>query len=92
MTITQAIAYEAIKNYCDENYFSNATEDERSMMYVDIGDETEIEYKIIFRSYTGSFIYFYVNKLTGIARVVDFVPLLDIEEESGTINIRDYIK
>ena len=63
-----------------------------SMMYVQMGDETDAEYKVVFRSYTGSFVYFYVDKATGKTRMVDFVPALNIEEESGTIDLLEYLK
>ena len=62
------------------------------IMYVAMGDETETEYKVIFRSYTGSFTYFYVNKNTGKTRIEEFVPALDITQESGTLNLFDYVK
>lgn len=60
-------------------------------MYVEMGEETDTEYQVTFRSYTGSFTYFYVNKSDGNTRIVEYVPELDIKEESGTISIFDYI-
>ena len=61
-------------------------------MYVKMGDETETEYQVVFRSYTGTFVYFYVNKINGLTRMVEYVPTLDIEQDAGTINLNDYIK
>ncbi len=86
--LTDETAYEAIQNYCNETYgFSPKS----SSMYLVTEDSTDTEYKIKFRSYTGAFVYFYVDKETGIARIVEAVPDLDVEEETGTINVFDYL-
>ena len=47
---------------------------------------------VIFRSYTGTFVTFYVDKGTGAARIVESVPSLGVEEEVGTIDLHDYLK
>ena len=60
-------------------------------MSVEMGEETDTEYQVTFRSYTGSFTYFYVNKSDGNTRIVEYVPALDIKEESGTISLFDYL-
>ena len=57
-----------------------------------MGEETDTEYQVIFRSYTGAFVYFYVDKESGTARMIEYVPALEIEEEAGTINIFDYLE
>ena len=44
------------------------------------------------RTVTGFFTYFYVNKNTGKTRIEEFVPALDITQESGTLNLFDYVK
>ena len=61
-------------------------------MYVKMGEETESEYQVIFRSYTGAFVNFYVNKTNGNTRLEEYVPTEDIKEDAGTINLFDYIK
>ena len=86
--LTDEIAYEAIQNYCNERYGFSP---ESSSMYLVTEDSTDTEYKIKFRSYTGAFVYFYVDKETGITRIVETVPELDVEEETGTINVFDYL-
>ena len=43
------------------------------MMSVTMGDETETEYKVVFRSYTGVLVYFYVDKASGQTRMVEYV-------------------
>ena len=85
------MAYNGINNYCHITYDWSIAKDNPSIMSVEMGEETDTEYQVIFRSYTGSFVYFYVDKSNGITKMVDYVPDLDIKEESGTINIFDYI-
>lgn len=61
------------------------------MMYIEMGEETETEYQVVFRSYTGAFVYFYVDKTSGTTRMVEHVPTLNIKDETGTINLFDYL-
>ena len=90
--ITAEMALKGVDNYCHKEYDWSVAKENPSMMYVQMGEETETEYKVVFRSYTGSFVYFYVDKATGKTRMVDFVPALNIEEESGTIDLLEYLK
>ena len=90
--ITAEMAIEGVSNYCHSTYDWSITEDNPSMMYVEMGEETEMEYQVIFRSYTGAFVYFYVEKSSGITRVVERAPTLDAKTEAGTIDIYDYLK
>ena len=95
--ITAEMAYEGVNKYCHSEYdWSIAEKDgdnpsDSPIMYVRMGEETDSEYQVIFRSYTGAFVYFYVDKTSGIARMVEHVPNLDVKNEAGTINIFDYI-
>ena len=89
--ITQEMAYEGVYNYCHSNYDWTIAESNPSIMYVEMDSETESEYKVIFRSYTGAFVYFYVDKTSGKTRIVEYQPILDIKNEAGTINILDYL-
>lgn len=90
--LTREMAYNGIDNYCHQNFDWSIAKENPDIMYVEMGEETDTEYEVIFRSYTGSFIYFYVNKSDGKTRIVEYVPALDIREESGAINIFDYLK
>ena len=90
--ITEEMAYEGVNNYCHQKYDWSIAKDNPEIMYVTKGESTETEYKITFRSYTGAFIYFYVNKDDGNTKMVEFVPTLNTENEIGTINIKDYLK
>ncbi len=89
--ITEEMAYNAVDNYCHSKYDWEPAEEDKAEMYVALGDETETEYEVVFRSYTGALVRFYVDKETGIARMVEEVPNMDIKEDAGTINIFDYL-
>ena len=91
-TITTEMAYEGVSNYCHREYDWSVAEDNPDMMYIQMGEETETEYQVVFRSYTGAFVYFYVDKTSGTTKMVEKVPSLGVEEESGTINLFDYIE
>ncbi|MBR5654019.1 MAG: hypothetical protein IKX22_08045 [Prevotella sp.] len=90
-TITKDMAYDGVNNYCHSTYDWSIAKDNPSIMYVQLGEETESEYEVIFRSYTGAFVHFYVDKKSGTTRMVEKVPNLDVEEAAGTINLFDYL-
>ena len=90
--ISEEMAYDGVYNYCRSTYDWSIAEDNPDIMYLTMGEETESEYQVIFRSYTGTFVYFYVDKLSGVTRLIDYVPSFDIQEEAGTINLCDYLK
>ena len=90
--ITAEMAYEGVSNYCHSAYDWSMAEANPSMMYVEMGEETESEYQVVFRSYTGAFMYSYVEKSSGATRMVEYVPALGIKEEAGVIDIFDYVE
>ena len=90
--ITAEMAYEGVNNYCHSTYDWSIAKENPSIMYVQMGEETESEYQVIFRSYTGSLTYFYVDKTSGKTKMVEYVPGLDIKSEAGTIDLFDYMK
>ena len=92
LTITADMAYQGVNNYCHSAYDWSVAEENPSMMSLTMGEETETEYQVIFRSYTGAIVYFYVDKTTGTTRMVEYVPTLDIKNEAGTIDLFDYIE
>ena len=89
--ITAEMAYEGVNNYCHTEYDWSVADENPSMMSVTMGEETETEYKVIFRSYTGALVNFYVDKASGTARLVESVPALGIDSVAGTINLLDYL-
>ena len=90
--ISAQMAYEGVSNYCHSEFDWSPAQENPSIMYVALADSTDAEYKVVFRSYTGALTYFHVDKATGSTRMVEFVPALNIENEAGTINLRDYLK
>ena len=91
-TITADMAYEGINNYCHSAYDWSVAKDDPDIMYLTMGEETDSTYQVVFRSYTGAFVHFYVNKASGTTRIVEKVPNLNIEEDSGTIDLFDYLE
>ena len=89
--ITAEMAYEGVNNYCHSEYDWSVAAENPSIMSVTMGDETATEYKVIFRSYTGALVNFYVDKSRGKTRVVESVPALDVDSVTGTIDLLDYL-
>ena len=93
------MAYEGVNNYCHREYDWSIAKDNPDIMYVQMGEETDSTYQVVFRSYTGSFVHFYVNKTSGTTKMVEKVPNLNVEEDdgeyqssAGTINLFDYLE
>ena len=91
-TITKEMAFEGVNNYCHKEYDWGVAKDNPDIMYVQIGEETDSAYQVVFRSYTGAFVHFYVNKTSGTTKMVEKVQSLNVEEEAGTINLFDYLE
>ena len=91
-TITEEMAYEGVNNYCHKEYDWSIAKDNPDIMYVQMGEETDSAYQVVFRSYTGAFVHFYVDKTSGTTKIVEKVPSLNVEEEAGTINLFDYLE
>ena len=89
--ITAEMAYEGVSNYCHSAYDWSVTKDNPDIMYVQMGEETDSAYLVVFRSYTGAFVNFYVDKASGTTRMEEYVPTLDVKSDAGTINLYDYI-
>lgn len=90
--ITAEMALEGVSNYCHSEYDWSAAEENPDIMSVTMGEESDSAYQVVFRSYTGAFVYFYVNKESGSTRMEEYVPSLNIKSEAGTIDLYDYLK
>lgn len=90
--ITEEMAYAGVNNYCHITYDWSIAEEIPDIMYVVNWDETETEYVVMFRSYTGAYEYFYVDKASGVTRIVSYEPVQQKETDEGTINIWDYLE
>jgi len=91
-TITADMAFEGVNNYCHKEYDWSVAKDNPEIMYVQMGEESDSAYQVVFRSYTGAFVHFYVNKTSGTTKMVEEVPSLNIMEEAGTIELFDYLE
>lgn len=89
--ITAEMALEGVNNYCHSEYDWSIAKDNPDIMGVQMGEESDSAYQVVFRSYTGAIVNFYVDKTNGTTRMVESVPALNVEEETGTINLFDYI-
>ena len=90
--ITAEMAYEGVSNYCHSAYDWSVAKDNPSIMYVQMGEETDSAFQVVFRSYTGAFVNFYVNKASGTTRMEEYVPTLDVRSDAGTISLFDYLE
>ena len=88
-TITKEMAFEGVNNYCHKEYDWSVAKDNPDIMYVQMGEETDSAYQVVFRSYTGAFVHFYVNKTSGTTRMVEKVPNLNVEEDDGEYQSSD---
>ena len=88
--ITEEMAYEGVSNYCHSAYDWTVAEDNPDIMTLEMGEETDSVYQVVFRSYTGALVYFNVDKASGSTRMMEYVPALDIRNDAGTINLFDY--
>ena len=76
--ITAEMAYEGVNNYCHSHYDWSVAEENPDVMYVRMGEESDTAYQVIFRSYTGSFVYFNVDKASGMTTMKEVVPNVKI--------------
>ncbi len=90
--VTAEMAYQGVDNYCHSVYDWSVAKDNPELMYVKMGEENDTAYQVLFRSYTGALVLFYVDKTSGATKIVERVPVLNVEEEAGTMNIYDYLK
>jgi hypothetical protein len=90
--ITAEMALEGVSNYCHSTYDWSIAKDNPDIMGVEMGEETDSAYLVVFRSYTGAFVNFYVDKTSGTTRMEEYVPALDIKSEAGTIELFDYLE
>ena len=89
--ITAEMAYEGVSNYCHVAYDWSVAKENPSIMYVEMGEETDSTYQVVFRSYTGAFVYFNVDKASGTTKMEEYVPALNIRSDAGTIELFDYL-
>jgi len=89
--ITAEMALEGVNNYCHSEYDWSMAKDNPDIMGVQMGEDSDSAYQVVFRSYTGAFVNFYVDKTSGTTRMEEYVPNLNVRNDVGTIDIFDYI-
>lgn len=90
--ITAEMALEGVSNYCHSEYDWSIAKDNPDIMGVEMGEETDSTYQVVFRSYTGAFVNFYIDKTSGTTRMEEYVPTLDVRNDVGTIELFDYLE
>lgn len=93
--ITDDKALASIQNYCyNENPdLKDMVKNEKYNVYWELTSSNEKEIVVLYRSYTSSLKYFYIDRETGDTRVTELVPGV-LDEETPTdelFNIKDYI-
>lgn len=86
------MALEGVSNYCHSAYDWSMAKDNPDIMGIEMGQETDSTFTVVFRSYTGALVNFYVNKESGTTRMEEYVPALNVREETGTIDLFQYLK
>ena len=89
--VTKKMAYEGVNNYCHSHYDWSVAEENPDVMYVRMGEESDTAYQVIFRSYTGAFVYFTVDKASGMTSMKEVVPNLGVESDAGEFSLYDYL-
>ncbi len=93
--ITQDQALEAIKNYCYANNpdLESLAESEDVTVYFDVSTNEANEIVVLYRSYTGAQIRYYVNPTSGEVYVTELVPgIIDNEQRTDeSFNVKDYL-
>ena len=93
--ISDEQAIDAIRKYCCAiNPDLESIAAEEYPVYWEIISSDDSEIVVLFRSYTGSQVRYYINRATGITNITEFVPgITDEEEPTGeTFNIRDFYR
>ncbi|MBQ9490486.1 MAG: hypothetical protein IKO03_01660 [Lachnospiraceae bacterium] len=94
LTDDQVLA--AIQNYC---YAGNPELEDivnagETPVYWEVASSSETEIVVLFRSYTGALIRYYVDPTSGETYVTEFVSGVMTEEQKTdeTLNVRDYLE
>lgn len=89
-------ALEAVKEYCIESNpdLKDMLDSEDYTIYWEVESSEADEIVVLYRSYTGAEVRYYVDPVTGEAYVTEFVPGITEEEQrtDETLNVREYIR
>ncbi|MBQ7061613.1 MAG: hypothetical protein IJM85_07505 [Clostridia bacterium] len=76
--VTADMAYEGVSTYCQLEYGWRPGQGEYGAELT-VGEETDTEHQLAFRSYTGAIVRFFIDKASGLTRMKEYVPALDVE-------------
>ena len=89
-------AITAIKNYCHINNpdLENIEKEGEYPVYWEVQSSDENEIVVLFRSYTGAQIRYYIDPVSGDTYVTEFVPGITSEEEKTDeeLNVKEYME
>lgn len=93
--LTEEQALNAVKNYCftQNPDLKSKAESAEYNVYWDVTTNDANEIVVLFRSYTGAQIRYYIDPVSGAAYTTELVPGI-IDEEQRTeesLNVRDYL-
>ncbi len=95
-TLSDEQALAAVKEYCIESNpdLKDMLDSEDYTIYWEVESSEADEIVVLYRSYTGAEVRYYVDPVTGEAYVTEFVPGITEEEQrtDETVNVREYIK
>ena len=93
--LTEEQAYDAVINYNKAigSGYDEEVNSEGYLEYWDVTTNENGEIVVLYRSYTGAQIRYYVNSITGDTYVTELVPgIIDEEQKTDeTFNARDYL-
>ncbi len=93
--LTDDEAVSAIRNYCIKNNpdLEDIEKDGEYPTYWEVESSDENEIVVLYRSYTGALVRYYIDPVSGEAYVTEFVQGITEEEErtDETLNVRDYL-
>ncbi len=92
--ITDEQALSAIKDYCYASIPDLKSIEEEYPVYWEIESSDGDQIVVLFRSYTGALVRYYIDPASGETYVTEFVSGITPEEErtEETLNVKDYIK
>lgn len=94
-SISDEQALQAVMNYCAAGNpdLEDIIKSGEYPAYFDVSSSDEHEIVVLFRSYTGALLRYYIDPVSGDTYVTEFVPGITPEEErtDESFNVRDYL-
>ena len=93
--LSDEAALSAIRQYCMDNYpeLEGKVDSEDYLVYWELASSDEQQIVVLFRSYTGAEVRYYIDRATGDTYVTEFMPGITPEEErtEETLNVWDWL-